>query len=188
MRICSSIKVTHALRHIISDGLSSITESHPELNLPPGFLSKSTRNHPHLKIRDSPAPEATLELLREHAAHSVTYVLLGPLTNLTWMLRTDGACVRERIGRVMVIGGALDVPGNVTPSAEFNFLADPYAVDEVLISPTARLPPAQVLLLPLYVTSAHLLPFHGYAMQVDPAFAADKPSVPTAQGKFHFSF
>ncbi|KAI9457887.1 nucleoside hydrolase [Russula earlei] len=163
------------------DGLSGITESHPELNLPPGFLSDSTRNHPHLEIGDGPAPEATLGLLREHAARSVTYVSLGPLTNLARMLRTDGACVRERIGRVVIMGGALDVPGNATPSAEFNFLADPHAVDEVLISPTTRLPPARVLLLPLDVTSAHLLPFRGYAARVDPAFAADEPSVPAAK-------
>jgi len=33
------------------------------------------------------------------------------------MLRTDGACVRERIGRVVIMGGAIDVPGNATPSA-----------------------------------------------------------------------
>ncbi|KAI9510359.1 Inosine/uridine-preferring nucleoside hydrolase domain-containing protein [Russula earlei] len=167
VRICLSIKVTHALRHIISDGLSCIAESHPELNLPLGFLSKSTQNHPHLKIRDSPKPEATLDLLREHAACSVMYVLLGPLTNLTQMLQMDGACVHEKIGHIVVIRGTLDVPGNVTPSTKFNFLVDPYMVDEVLISLTACLPPMKVLLLPLYVTSTHLLLFHGYAKWVN---------------------
>lgn len=59
-----------------------------------------------------------LGLLREHAQRSVTYIALGPLTNLAQTLRTDGACVCERIGRVVIMGGALDVPGNTTPSAE----------------------------------------------------------------------
>ncbi|KAI9454208.1 hypothetical protein F5148DRAFT_1378312 [Russula earlei] len=151
-----------------------IYQSHT--NLLPGFLSKSTQNHPHLEISDSPAPEATLGLLHEHAARSVTYVSLGPLTNLVRMLRTDGACVRERIGHVVFIGGALDVPRDATPSAEYS-----YAVDEMSISPTTRLPPTRVLLLPLYVTSAHLLLFHGYATRVDPALTADKLSVPTTK-------
>ncbi|KAI9458968.1 hydrolase [Russula earlei] len=136
----------------LSGELHSANDFHGRLNLPPDYLSESTRNHPHLEISDSPAPEATLGLLREHAALSVTYVSLGPLTNLARMLWTDGACVRERIGCVVIIGGVLDVPGNATPSAEFNFLVDPYAVDEVLISPTTRLPPGRVLL-PLDVTS-----------------------------------
>jgi hypothetical protein len=59
-----------------------------------------------------------LGLLRDHAPRSVTYIALGPLTNLAQTLRTDGACVRERIGRVVIMGGALDVPGNTSPSAE----------------------------------------------------------------------
>lgn len=115
MCIYSLIRVLHILRYI-SDGLSEITESHPELNLPPDLLP--ARNHPYLEISDRPAHRAVLDLLREHATRSVTYITLGPLTNLAQMLRTDGACVRERIGRVVTMGGALDVPGNMTPSAE----------------------------------------------------------------------
>ena len=112
-----SIKVSDVLNtRCVSDGLSDISESHPELNLPEGLLSAG--NHTHLEISDSPAHEAVLGLLREHAPRSVTYIALGPLTNLAQTLRTDGACVRERIGRVVIMGGALDVPGNTTPSAE----------------------------------------------------------------------
>jgi len=161
------------------DGLSEITVSHPELNLPPDLLAAG--NHPYLEINHSPAHKAILGLLREHAARSVTYIALGPLTNLAQMLKTDGACVRERIGRVVIMGGALDVPGNTTPSAEFNFFADPYAVDAVLISPTTRLPLTRVLLVPLDITASHMLPFAGYTARIDSAFVADKPSVPTAK-------
>jgi hypothetical protein len=62
-----------------------------------------------------------------------------------------------------------------------NFFADSYAVDEVLISPTTRLPLARVLLLPLDITSTHLLPFSTYTTHIDPAFATDTPSIPTAK-------
>ncbi|KAI0247287.1 Inosine/uridine-preferring nucleoside hydrolase domain-containing protein [Lactifluus subvellereus] len=158
------------------DGLSGITESHPELNLPPDLLL--TGDHPQLEPSSRPGHQVALNLLREHAPRSVTYIVLGPLTNLAQMLRTDGACVRERIGRVVIMGGALDVPGNTSPSAEFNFFADPHAVDEVLISPATRLPLARVLLLPLDITASHLLPFATYNARVDPTFATETPSVP----------
>jgi inosine-uridine nucleoside N-ribohydrolase len=46
------------------------------------------------------------------------YIVLGPLTNLARMLRIDGAFVRERIGRVVIVGGEFDVSGNITASAE----------------------------------------------------------------------
>lgn len=51
----------------------------------------------------------------------------------------------------------------------------------MLISPTTRLPLARVLLLPLDITSTHLLPFSTYTTHIDPAFATDRPSVPTAK-------
>jgi hypothetical protein len=117
-------KIIHALRYT-SDGLGGIADSHPELDLPSDFLS--TGYHPLLEISDHPAYEAALDLLRGHPARSVTYINLGPLTNLAQMLRTDGACVRERIGRVVIMGGAIDVPGNATPSAECACLSFPMA-------------------------------------------------------------
>jgi len=114
--------------------------------------------------------------------------VLGPLTNLARMLRLDGALVRERIGRVVIMGGTLDVPGNVTASAEFNFFADPFAVAEVLTSETTRLPLERVLLLPLDITCSHFLPFPTYATHVDPVFATDTPSVPEGKTPLtHFS-
>ena len=66
-------------------------------------------------------------------------------------------------------------------SLPVNFFADPHAVDEVLISPNTRLPLARVLLLPLDITTIHLLPFSSYTARIDPAFAIDRPSVPTAK-------
>lgn len=58
-------------------------------------------------------------------------VALGPLTNLALALRRDGDRLR-RVGRIVVMGGAVTVPGNVTPAAEFNFYVDPEAAAAVL--------------------------------------------------------
>lgn len=60
-----------------------------------------------------------------------TLVALGPLTNLAHALARDPRAL-HRYARVVVMGGAVDVPGNVTPDAEFNAHVDPEALARVL--------------------------------------------------------
>jgi inosine-uridine nucleoside N-ribohydrolase len=98
------------------DGLSEITHSHPEFNLPPDLLSAGV--HPQLELSDLPGHQVAFDLLRDNPSRSVTYIVLGPLTNLARMLRIDSTFVRERIGRVVIMGGTFDLPGNITASAE----------------------------------------------------------------------
>ena len=63
----------------------------------------------------------------------ITLIALGPLTNLAWLwLRHPGAL--EQTARLVVMGGAVNAPGNVTPYAEFNFHSDPEAARLVLSS------------------------------------------------------
>ena len=81
----------------------------------------------------------------EDATEPVTLIALGPLTNVAIaLLSAPGAA--ERIERLIVMGGAIRVEGNVTPSAEFNIFADPEAAAIVL---RAGVP---VTLVPLDVT------------------------------------
>jgi len=61
----------------------------------------------------------------------LTIVALGPLTNLALAVERDAAAIRGA-GRVVAMGGAVDVPGNVTPDAEFNAHVDPEALARVL--------------------------------------------------------
>jgi len=80
----------------------------------------------------------------------VVLVALGPLTNVAVALARDRK-VLSRVGRIVVMGGAIAVPGNVTPAAEFNFYVDPEAAAAVF---EADLP---VDLVPLDVTSQTVL-------------------------------
>ena len=66
----------------------------------------------------------------------VVLVALGPLTNLAMLLR-ERPIALEQAKQIVVMGGAVNTPGNVTPEAEFNFYCDPVAADIVLSS---RLP------------------------------------------------
>ncbi len=63
-------------------------------------------------------------------------VALGPLTNLAVLLREHPNAL-EQAKQIVVMGGAVNTPGNVTSEAEFNFYCDPVAADIVLSS---RLP------------------------------------------------
>lgn len=76
------------------------------------------------------APELLGEMAERFAAR-LTIITLGPLTNLALALRSHGPLLRK-VGQVVAMGGALRVPGNVTPVAEFNIWVDPEAAAEVL--------------------------------------------------------
>jgi inosine-uridine nucleoside N-ribohydrolase len=75
------------------------------------------------------AVELLLELADRHAS-ALSVIALGPLTNVALALRTDRRAM-SRIARLVAMGGAVDVPGNVTPDAEFNMHVDPEAAGEV---------------------------------------------------------
>src|SRR5262245_3919448 len=78
----------------------------------------------------SPSAAETLVALARAHAERLTLIALGPLTNLALALRVDADALR-RIGRVVMMAGAVDVPGNITPDAEFNAHVDPDAAREV---------------------------------------------------------
>jgi pyrimidine-specific ribonucleoside hydrolase len=71
----------------------------------------------------------------EAAPHKATLLAEGPLTNLAEALQAKPELV-DQIEMVYIMGGALEVPGNVEeqPSAEWNIYADPYAANQVFRS------------------------------------------------------
>lgn len=93
------------------------------------------------------------QLLHESPPRSIDLVAIGPLTNLALCeMLAPGSLARAR--RVLVMGGALRVPGNITPAAEFNFYADPTAAQIVCQAG------AELLLFPLDVTSQAVMAPH----------------------------
>jgi inosine-uridine nucleoside N-ribohydrolase len=76
------------------------------------------------------APRALAELVA--ANPGATLVTLGPMTNLAMALNLHPE-MRHGIGRFVAMGGAIET-GNITRFAEFNFYADPEAVQFVLTS------------------------------------------------------
>ncbi|KAL5231005.1 hypothetical protein ABZP36_029781 [Zizania latifolia] len=63
----------------------------------------------------------------------VTVVALGPLTNLALAIELDPS-FPEKIGQIVILGGAYSVNGNVNPAAEANIFGDPEAADIVFTS------------------------------------------------------
>ncbi|KAI8993054.1 nucleoside hydrolase [Trametes punicea] len=159
------------------DGLGDITRRHPDLNV----VDENPTYHPQLLFTSKSGVEVALDLIKAEPERTVSYIALGPLTNLAKLLRLDREAIRTRIGRIVCMGGALDVPGNTSPVAEFNFFADPYAVKEVLVpsDPGHGVPLERFILLPLDITTPHELSFPYYKATVDPAFeSTSSPSRP----------
>lgn len=144
------------------DGLGDIHSSHPHLSpadtwksLFDSALSSSDPEeaaaarevqHSHTLFTPSkrPAHEEMLRLLRENEADTITIVAIGPLTNLATAAATDPEAFL-RAKEVVVMGGAIDAPGNMTPGAEFNTYADSVAAARVFAltspNPASTMPP-----------------------------------------------
>ena len=87
--------------------------------------------HPDVPLATEHAVDLIARLLRE-AAHPITLVPTGPLTNLALLLRTYPE-LGERVREIVLMGGSAGV-GNVEPLAEFNIHVDPEAADVVFSS------------------------------------------------------
>lgn len=80
---------------------------------------------------------ASAYLERELDKHRASILAIGPLTNIARLLerRPDLAA---RIEKLVIMGGNVDVAGNVTKAAEFNFWFDPEAARAVFRSPVKK--------------------------------------------------
>ena len=77
-----------------------------------------------------------VEFLRDSISASpgqLTLIAIGPLTNVAAALdsRPD---IADAIPEIIVMGGAVGVPGNITPHAEFNIHEDPWAANAIFES------------------------------------------------------
>ena len=96
-----------------------------------------------LEVVTPPAEQTTAaELLADAIASSpqpVVLLTLGPLTNVAEAIADDPEICSTNVARIVVMGGAVDVPGNVQPdgaaeplAAEWNLYVDPAAAAAVV--------------------------------------------------------
>jgi pyrimidine-specific ribonucleoside hydrolase len=129
--------------HAFPDGWREGVDSLLGLTLPDG--------------QDSVSSQTAAELLAsviQSSPDKVTLLTLGPLTNVAEALQTNPSLM-DHIDGIYIMGGAVNVPGNVGASgvgidnsvAEWNIYVDPYAANVVLQSS------APITLVPLDATN-----------------------------------
>jgi purine nucleosidase len=85
---------------------------------------------PRIKVVGKHAVDVIIETILS-APGEISLVAIGPLTNIALAARREPAIIQQ-VREVVIMGGALLVPGNDTPTAEFNIFADPHAAHIVL--------------------------------------------------------
>ncbi|WP_424833782.1 nucleoside hydrolase [Ruegeria sp.] len=83
------------------------------------------------------AAEFLVEMARQHRGELVVCAV-GPLTNIADAMRMDPEFANN-LAKLVIMGGAVFCPGNVTPHAEANIYHDADAADEVFANPPTTL-------------------------------------------------
>jgi purine nucleosidase len=86
-----------------------------------------------VEVQGKSAVDFIVDSVRQYPGQ-VTILAVGPLTNLALATRQHPQIV-PLIRQIIYMGGAIDVPGNTTATAEFNWWFDPQAAQEVLRLP-----------------------------------------------------
>jgi inosine-uridine nucleoside N-ribohydrolase len=121
-----------------NDGLGGVTH----LRYADGSLRYPVPEQPAVHRQ---AVQRLLQVVQRYG-RDLTMIALGPLTNIARAIQLAPALMQQ-LGRLVIMGGAIGVPGNVSPVAEFNIFVDPHAADVVF---RAGLP---ITLVPLDVTT-----------------------------------
>lgn len=110
--------------------LPPITPSH-HVHGPEGLGSLAAPQPRRAPLNES-AAEFLCRSVREHPG-DVVVCPIGPITNIAAAVEMDPSFATN-VREIVVMGGALDAPGNITPFAEANTYHDPHALDVVLAS------------------------------------------------------
>jgi inosine-uridine nucleoside N-ribohydrolase len=109
----------------------------------------------HFPVAELHHQRASVKVLADEvqaAPGEVTILALGPLSNIAAALK-QFPDLAEQIGHLIIMGGTLAGPGNVTPAAEFNIYCDADAASTVFRSQVTK------TIVPLDVTNRILFGF-----------------------------
>ena len=99
-----------------------------------------------------PSEKVICDQIRAAPEDAVTIIALGPLTNLARAFGRDPE-LPPLVGQIVMMGGAVSGPGNITPAAEFNIYCDPRSAQAVFRSHSTK------TLIPLDVTNRIVLSY-----------------------------
>lgn len=101
------------------------------------------------KVAELANQHTSLKLLADEVRKSpneVTIVATGPLTNIADLLRAEPD-IASMIGHLIILGGTVASPGNITATSEFNIYCDAESARNVFRSPVTK------TIVPIDVTS-----------------------------------
>lgn len=125
--------------HIHSDdGLGGVAAAYPPTGTPrPGLAAERIVD----RVMASPG--------------EITLIALGPLTNVALALRLEPRLATS-VAKIVLMGGAVRVPGNVTPVASANLVNDPEAAAAVYASGARIVQSGLDVARPTIISPAHL--------------------------------
>jgi purine nucleosidase len=116
------------------------------LNLPclnSGPIIEALASGKHATLHKSVPGEELMAQLVMNSPYPVAICVTGPLSNVAYCLRKYGEAFAAKIDRIVIMGGAFDVHGNVfleglDGKQEWNLFWDPAAADFIVTTPLLR--------------------------------------------------
>ncbi len=84
----------------------------------------------HTNVHTQDAADFIIDQARRYPGE-ITLIAVGPLSNIAVALQREPG-LPELVQQLIIMGGTVTEPGNVSPVTEANFLGDPHAADAVL--------------------------------------------------------